>query len=150
MGRLLEKDKLDLNAYWYFHDARFNSQARTYVYSWPNPSFPHQLYIHDDELINPLYIEIRRWVEQVATDAVIVSYHERNYRIYYGDDKRDFEKSYEVRNSWTCFNFESEETALLFKLRFSDKVKPITPWHPNQPTHRELFDRNEDEKISND
>ena len=150
MGKLLEKDKLDLNAYWYFHDARFNGSSGRYIYSWPNASFPYQLYIHDDELINPLYIEIRRWVEQLASDTVIVSHIEQNYRVYYDDDDKSWDKSYEVRNSWTCFNFETQETATLFKLRFLDKVRPITQWHPREPGHEKLFDWNKDEKISND
>lgn len=87
--------------------------------------------IHSDDLLNhkERKREIRRWIESKIDDVVIYKEIEKNYRVYYGED-RDWDHSHERLNLWCCFYFEDEESALMFKLRFSEYITNLTDLHP--------------------
>jgi hypothetical protein len=132
MGRLIALKDLDLTPHWYFSDTWFSVDGRRHVYSWPSPDFPHQVAIHTDSLdnYNGTKIKIRQWIERNLSETVILSEVEKNYRVYY-DEERTWEHSHERRNNWYVFHFEDEHSATMFRLAFSDLVKEITDLHPD-------------------
>lgn len=75
--------------------------------------------------------EVRKWIEINAEGTVIVDVIDKSYRVYFGKE-RDWDHSYERPNRWSGFYFESAESALLFRIRFSDYIKEITDLHPTQ------------------
>jgi len=133
MGRLVELKDIDLTPHWYFSDTWYSTDGRRYVYKWPSPDFPHQVSIHADDIDrdHALKIKIRRWIERNLSETVIFSEVQKNYRIYYGEE-RDWDHSYERRNEWYVFHFEDEHSATIFRLAFSDLVKEITELHPDK------------------
>ena len=134
MGRLLNLNDLDLDPTWYFSDARYSTEGRRYVYTWPNPNFPYLVYIHYDTLkyMNDIRIKIRKWIETNISDTVIVDELDKNYRQFYTKDM-NWDRSYEVTNIWWRFSFEDKHSALAFSLAFADIVQPLTDWHPKYP-----------------
>jgi hypothetical protein len=50
MGRLVYLNDLDLDARWYFSDAYYNRERNNYSYAWPNPTYPHRVAIHSEDL----------------------------------------------------------------------------------------------------
>ena len=129
MGQLVNLNEIKDNAEWYFKDAYYASGRC--VFSWPNPSFPYSVNIHYDDLKgnSGLKVEIRKWIETNLTETVIIETIDKSYRRYLSDDKK-WESSYEVSNYWTAFYFEEEHAETMFRLRFSEYIKPITDEHP--------------------
>ena len=130
MGTLITLDEISKIANWYFEDAYYHSSGNKYAFVWPNPTFPHSVAIHSDNLRdrNDIRISIRRWIETNLTETVLVQKLDKSYRRY--TKKDDWENSYEISNMWTVFYFEEELAASMFALRFSEYVKPITDEHP--------------------
>lgn len=135
----------DEDASWYFTDAYWSSDSDRYVFAWPSPDFPHSVFIHSDSLTrryqgdNKNKIRIRKWIEHLVPDTVIVSSVDYSYRKFYGD-KFDWERSYEIHNVWERFSFENAESATAFALAFSDIVATPTAWHPNNPEDKEYLE----------
>lgn len=148
MGRLVYKNQLDVDAPWYFTDAYYSSDRRGYVYNWPSEDFPHIVHMHNDTLYhrNERTIQIRKWIEHTLTDTVIVDSIEMDYKKYYGKSY-EWEKSYDVRNSWYRFSFENESSATMFALAFSEWIKKPTKWHPDHPEDEEYLNRPLEERY---
>lgn len=142
MGRLVRLRDLGLDATWYFEDAYWTtSAAGSYQYAWPSKNFPHQLCMHRDEFqYASRKLEIRRWIENLIPDTVIFDSVEMDYKKYYGKSY-EWEKKYDIHNTWYRFSFENENSAIMFKLAFSDWIKPITKWHPDRPEDEEYLNR---------
>jgi hypothetical protein len=139
MGKLLRLVDIIGIETWYFEDAYFSHDSGTrdrYVYKWPSPNFPYSYYIHEEHLTNSAKIEIRRWIENIITDTVLIDEISYDYRRYYGES-RDWSNSYEVRNRWQRFHFENEHTALMFKMTFSNLIKQLIKHHPDRPGDEE-------------
>lgn len=145
MGKLLTISRLkgpdnDL-AVWYFKDAYYNpySTGQTYDFKWPSDDFPHFVAIHADDL-DLHRADIRKWIEQSTDSTVIFSTVDRSYRVYWSSDikKRNWEHTSEIRNVWALFYFDDTETALSFKLRFSNLVREVSDDHPTKH-HGERF-----------
>jgi len=135
MGRLINLNNLDLDARWYFSDAHFSSDRRGVIYKWPSPDYPHVVGIHhkDIDSYTDRKIAIREWIEENLSETVIHAIDDKSFR-YFWAGKSGFDswdRSYEVDNRWYAFYFKHEESALAFKLVFSEWVKPITEMHPN-------------------
>ena len=133
MGSLVTLESLCPDPSWYFTDARYSSESRRWVYKWPNDCFSHVVGIHDEDFqSNPeRKTEIRKWIEINVEGTVILNEISKNYRVFYGKE-RDWYHSYERTNKWYAFYFESEESALMFRLRFSEYIKEITDLHPTR------------------
>lgn len=133
MGKLITLDHLVPDPTWYFPDAYYTWESRRWIYKWPSEVFPHMISIHSDDLEQHKARkgEIRRWIEANADGTVIYKEIDKKYRIYYGE-QRDWDHSYEQPNTWCCFYFEDEESALMFKLRFSEYIKELTDLHPTR------------------
>jgi hypothetical protein len=135
MGRLVSLSDLDLDARWYFKDAYWSSDSRNIRYKWPSPDYPHVVGIHykDIEDYNSRKIEIREWIEEKLSETVIHAIDDRSFRYFYAGkgDYNSWDRSYDVDNRWYCFYFKHEESALAFKLVFSEYCKPVTDMHPN-------------------
>jgi hypothetical protein len=116
---------------WYFPDAYFSVDARAYKYAWPNPAFPAHVAINDDDMTNARRIEIRRWIEQHVAGTVIADFPDKSYRIYF-NDKYEWGKHWEINNKWHVFYFVLKQDAMMFKLAFSEYVKPLTDTHPTR------------------
>lgn len=132
MGTLVTREDIRSRADWYFSDAYYAaeytvSRPEGYRYDWPSKDFPYRICIHDDDLSSPIKVEIRRWIEQRISETVIYTYIDKSYW-HYRDEEKDSRAN--VRNIWCAFYFESEESAVAFKLRFLNIVKEITDRHP--------------------
>jgi len=129
MGQLLSRDELKPNPYWYFEDAYY---CDGWCYEWPNPSYPYQMAIHDDNLqSNKKLIEIRKWITENIVDTVIHAGVNKSYFQYY-DENEKWRDGYQIHNKWTTFHFENEHSATMFKLRFGDIIQEITDKHPRE------------------
>jgi hypothetical protein len=131
MGSLVTLNSLALDPSWYFPDSHYSWESRRWVYKWPSEYFSHVVGIHaDDFRSHPARkTEIRKWIEINVEGTVIINEIDKNYRVYYGKE-RDWDHSYERTNKWYAFYFESEESAFMFRLRFSEYIKEITDLHP--------------------
>lgn len=86
----------------------------------PCDEFPHEV-AFDRKVLekNPdLYRTIRKFVEHQLRDTVIVSYLSLTY--YY--EYQRFANGYQIHHGYDQFFFESEESAILFKLQFGEHV----------------------------
>jgi hypothetical protein len=133
MGKLLTRSTLDLDEGWYFEDAYHSYSGRGYVYEWPNPNFPNMVCIHTDHLPNKEKIKIRKWIEHNIPDTIIFDILEMDYRVYYSERMDFWDNGREILNRWYRFFFENEETALLFKLTFSELISIPGKPHPDRP-----------------
>ena len=131
MGRLVYLNDLALDARWYFSDAYYNRERNNYSYAWPNPTYPHRVAIHSEDLNdqNEGRIAIRRWIEETLVETVISDVLDKSYRRFI-DPEKTWEHSYEVSNRWIVFYFENEHSASMFALRFSEWIKPVTDENP--------------------
>lgn len=131
MGKLIARDNLVPDPTWFFPDAHYSWESRRWVYKWPSEYFPHMLAIHCDDIRSDprRKTEIRKWIESNIDGTVIFELIEKNYRVYYNED-RDWNYSFERTNHWIAFYFEDEGSALLFKLKFLGYIKDITNLHP--------------------
>lgn len=138
MGKLLSISEVAPNATWYFDDAYITYSNGRNKYKWPNPSYSHPVCIHFDELYhnNKLKIEIRKFVEDNLTETVIYDTVEMDYYKFFSDD-HSWDRKWDISNSWFRFNFESKDSAIIFVLKFSEFVKPMTAWHPDHPEDEE-------------
>jgi hypothetical protein len=134
MAQLLTLAEVHENAYWYFSDAEYNPGNSRFSYKWPSANFPYHKHIHHTEFDGNLRVEIRRWMNRCAAgDVVIVDSVDNKYHKYYEGSQRRYEDSYNISNTWFRFSFEDENTALMFSLAFSEKVRPMTLHHPKHP-----------------
>lgn len=133
MGNLVTRETLFPSPAWYFEDARYYWEKKTWIYTWPNKSFPVQVAIHQDDVkdYNDRKISIRRWVTANVQGTVIVDEVDKSYRVYFSED-RHWDRSYERTNIWVVFYFETEDDALMFRLAFSEYVKEMTDLHPTR------------------
>ena len=148
MGRLISIDKVRPDAQWYFDDAYFNSGGHgSYMFEWPNKTFPHQLSIHKNDIDNlNMKPKIRRWIENTISDTVIFDYLNMDYKKYYGKSY-EWDKYFIIYNSWYRFHFENVHSASMFALTFSEVIKPLTKWHPDTPEDEEYLNRPEEERY---
>ena len=140
MGKLITFSELKENeghlVPWYFSDAHYSdysSQDRGYKFKWPSEHFPHCVGIHQDDMGTNKPV-IRKWVEQCMDGTVIYSVVNKTYRVWWSQDKnkRDWDHTSEISNSWDLFHFDESESALAFSLRFSDLIKEVTDDHPTK------------------
>jgi hypothetical protein len=103
--------------------------AANKLYELPCPEFPHEVAFHRNVLEkNPrLHLTIRKFVEQQLRDTVIVSHLSLPY--YY--EYQRFANGYQITHGYDQFFFESEESAILFKLQFAEYITDIKlRWDP--------------------
>lgn len=127
MGKLITRGEIGTNARWYFSDAYYSgtdtsSYTKGYGYAWPSNDYPHMLAIHEEELTGKLRIIIRSWIESKIDDTVIYEVVEKDYT---PSPTRSV-----VRNHWYTFHFQSEESAIMFKLRFHDITRTMSDTNP--------------------
>lgn len=143
MGTLLFMGELKERANWYVKDAYYDSYSREaqWKFAWPNPAFPHQVAINEDDMLSNKP-DIRKWIECNDVGTVVYSQVSKSYRVWWSSDagKRDWDHTTEIRNNWEIFNFEDGESALAFTLRFNNLVKPMTDDHPTKH-HGERYHR---------
>ena len=118
-----------MDASWYFADAYYNRERNNYVYPWPNLDYSYSAAIHQEDILNYRKIAIREWVEGSLSETVIVDVMDKSYRRY-TDEENSWDKSYEVNNKWAVFYFRYEYSLSMFKLKFSEWIKPVTDEHP--------------------
>lgn len=138
MGKLLTQDQLTPDVSWHFTNAYWSSDKGRWMARHPDPSWPAMCAIHDDNFerssYNPtpdLKQEIRRWIEASLPDNVLLDYKELDYQYYRGEYK-GWDSCWSMQNRYRLFYFESNESALLFKLRFSEVIVPVTYNHPKK------------------
>jgi len=129
MGKLTNLSSIKDNADWYFPDAYYSN--RGWMFDWPNPAFPFSFAIHFEDLHyhGDRKILIRKWIEEKIQSTVIVHNIDRSYRVYF--NRWEWDRSFERPNRWYVFYFEDNESALLFKIAFSEYIRPITDLHPD-------------------
>ncbi len=135
MGQLIFLHEINRDdaytAPWFFKDAYFSGDSRSYRYAWPSPQYPARVCIHADDIINTDRIEIRKWVEKFSDSIVIHNQIDKSYRTYRTEECISDQYS-DISNRWNAFYFEDEETATAFSLRFSNIIKPFTDTHPTR------------------
>jgi len=147
MGRLVTLNDLGLDPTWFFDDAYYTSDGKSnYRFKWPSTNFPHQFCIHRDSFEGNLKSQMRRWIENTISDTVIFDSMCMDYKKYYGKSY-EWDKKWDVRNTWYRFSFENEHSASTFTLAFSDWIKPPTKWHPDRPDDEEYLNRPEEERY---
>lgn len=140
MGRLVTLTNIETTANWYFDDAYYSGTGSGgFKFKWPNDNFPHQICIHEDDL-HRRRPTIRRWIENTISDTVIFDSIDKSYTKYYGKSY-EWDKSYNVCNTWHRFSFENEHSASMFALAFSEWIKTLTAWHPTLPEDEEYLNR---------
>jgi hypothetical protein len=133
-----------IDASWYFSDAYWSGESNQYLFNWPSSDFPHAVHVHDDKLgrgygnSKKERVRIRKWIEWSIPDTVIIDTVENRYRKYYGKDY-EWDRSYDVDNSWSRFSFENGESATMFALAFSELVSTPQAWHPDRPEDEEYL-----------
>jgi DNA gyrase inhibitor GyrI len=70
-----------------------------------------------------------------------------DYKKFYGKSW-EWDKHWDVRNTWYRFSFENEHSASMFALVFSEWIKPPTKWHPDHPDDEEYLNRPEEERYT--
>lgn len=112
--------KASIGAEWY---------ALNKLSEMPCEEFPHEV-AFDRKVFekNPkLHLTIRKFVEQQLRDTVIVSYLSLTY--YY--EYQRFANGYQIHHGYDQFFFESEESAILFKLQFAEHITDVKlRWDP--------------------
>jgi hypothetical protein len=147
VGRLIELSEFcvsdnhtgDLNALWYFPDARWDYRGNRRCKFTIESGYPALCAIHQDRLdtdnvkdAGALRMEIRRWIERNLTTDVILSYKNMEYRNPENDSlPRDYFIP-PIKHGYHLFNFETDSDMMLFRLRFSDYVREIQTTHPNR------------------
>lgn len=129
MGHLVTLVEAAAKGDWYFSDARWTSEGGCYKFDWPSAEFPTHVGIHFEDAPPAVKVEIRKWVESTLSGTVIVDRLDKSYT----RNSDDWNKSYRVSNHWMRYHFEDEESAVMFRLRFSQYIKPITDEHPEWP-----------------
>jgi hypothetical protein len=95
----------------------------------PCPEFPYEVAFNRRVLEkNPdLHRTIRKFVEHQLRDTVIISYLGLSY--YY--EYQRFANGYQITHGYDQFFFESEESAILFKLQFAEHITDVKlRWDP--------------------
>ena len=145
MGKLLFMSDLKERAPWYVKDAYYGVNgggiAAAWHFAWPNPAFPHQIAINEDDMADNKPA-IRKWIESNDVGTVVYGQLSKSYRVWWSTDpkKRDWDHTSEINNNWELFHFEDSEDALAFALRFSNLVRPMTDDHPTRH-HGERYHR---------
>jgi hypothetical protein len=148
MGRLVTLNTLGLDATWFFDDAYWvSSGPGSYKFDWPSKNFPHQFCMHKDNFQHiKRKSEIRKWIENTISDTVIFDSVDMDYKKFYGKSY-EWEKKYDIRNTWYRFSFENEHSASMFRLAFSDWIQPMSKWHPDRPQDEEYLNRPLEERY---
>jgi hypothetical protein len=72
----------------------------------------------------------------------------KDYKRFYGKSY-EWDKHWDVRNTWNSFSFENDHSASMFALAFSEWVrKEATAWHPDKPEDEEYLNRPEAERYT--
>jgi hypothetical protein len=103
--------------------------------------------MHRDSFEGNLKSQIRRWIENTISDTVIFDSMTMDYKKFYGKSW-EWDKHWDVRNTWYRFSFENEHSASMFALVFSEWIKPPTKWHPDHPDDEEYLNRPEEERYT--
>jgi len=86
-----------------------------------------------------LQIAVRKFVEQQLRDTVIYSYLDLTY--YYEYERGS--SGYQIDHGYDRFFFESEESAIMFKLHFSEHLTEVkTLWQEGRRHWREAESEN--------
>lgn len=139
MGRLITLDDLIPDPSYYFSDAHYGGTGNGFVwmYEWPSNDYPCSAYIHSEQLDSKLKVEIRRWIEKYLDNDVMLDEVNKDYKIRY--KKTGVASIYTVYNKWVRFSFNDKESLLVFTIKFSEYIRPITDWHPDRPEDKELL-----------
>lgn len=83
MGNLLLLNNIhkDKDATWYFPDAYYSSESNGYKFKWPNDAYPYNCYIHYDDVVPTLKIQIRKFIE-ASVETVIYQRIDKSYLVY--------------------------------------------------------------------
>lgn len=129
MGQLKYIADLDLDLDWYFEDA-YRLYDKWNI-EFPNKQYLYSQAIHFDTFRDTvgLKIWIREWIENSIDDLVFMTIDDKTYFRYYNEERR-WDGRYQVSNRWRLFHFSSEESSLMFKLRFGEYIKEVTTIHP--------------------
>jgi len=141
MGRLIFKNKLEyeIDPSWYFSDTWYNCTEKKWIYKWPSKEFPYEVSIFSKELEkNQNKVDIRKYIENNLHGNVILAESNLSYIEYYDknwevatDDNAYYEHFREITNIWNIFYFEDEQDAIMFRIRFSDIIRPISKFKPD-------------------
>lgn len=130
MGQL--KFYTAVDAEWNFKDYYFNGDR--YKFKWPNEAYPVMVSIHEKHLkdVDGLKVQINHWIEDNLSETVIYDILDNSYRVVHKDVEswKQWERSWDVSNNWYRFFFRKEESATIFKLKFSEYITPITEDSP--------------------
>jgi hypothetical protein len=114
----IEGIKATVGAWWY---------AENRLNEMPCEEFPHEVAI-DNEVFDKndkLHRDIRKFIENQLPDTVILKRLGLMY--YYAYDRSS--NGWQVNHSYSQFFFESEESAIMFKLHFYEHVTDVkTKW----------------------
>lgn len=134
MGTLITlKQVHELGVSWYFPGLSDNQKI-----TFPVGEYKHQVAILNETLSNTygLKVDIRKFIQESINCTVIMSVTGRAYRHYYPwsmeKTRWDWDSTI-VDWQFTTFNFSNEHDALLFKMRFSEVVRDVTPYDPERP-----------------
>lgn len=129
MGSLISLSEAHSKASWYFKEAYYTNGNWYCDIEKESECWPYKIGIHQDDLERSHKIEIRKWVQESIPDTVIHATLDLSYQHQYGDR---WDQCYEISNYWTVFFFESESSALLFKMQFANLIQEITNHHPKR------------------
>ena len=118
MGRLMHLDEIpQYEKLWFFKTGNIDSRYET--------EFKSVLYIDQNRIsgyseMDPklTFVDIRKFVDQMLGDTVIVRFQNLNYFYRYSSAS----DGYQVQHGYYCFHFESDVSCTLFKLNFSEHI----------------------------
>lgn len=135
MGRLVTPNELsNLGLSWYFPEYTDNMRLKL-----PAGDYQHMVAIQKGTLRETpsLKVDARKFIEESISCLVIHTECGRNYKHFYPWSMKDRPRydwdSTEVEWTFVAFWFDNEPDALMFKMRFSEHVSPVTEYDPARP-----------------
>lgn len=102
--------------------------ARWYTTDWHRWELPCSQFTHEcalDQRIldgtHELRIRVRKFIEEQLTDTVVLDYLDLTY--YY--QHANYSGGYQIKHGYDRFFFESEESAIMFKLQFGEHCTDV-------------------------
>lgn len=143
MGQLHTLSQVTLLAPYYFNDAYYSSESSRYIFKWPSTQYPEIIGIHLHHFERKsLYVEIREWIEDHLIETVIVDNIELSYKVVRKGVPHweKWDKCWDINNEWLRLHFRKPESAVAFKLRFSEYIQPITEKSPTDDFDYDVYE----------
>lgn len=132
----------------YFKGVYYRGYDRGYSFE-VSDTYPYETYVHgptQEEEDPEFLLDLRRFVERVATGDVVYRYKSMGYKWCWNikDAKHEWDRSYsEIKHGYWILNFEEEGDMVMFRLRKPNlTTDTMSKFHPGYESHDEDNTRN--------